>query len=354
MTQHKHNEPSSSVKAAPNNLLSQKWLMLSVLMIAFLFGAYQLWLAWPSMVLKSIEWQRAVNNQLADLLYDAKENPLVSGGYLAGFSFLYGTLHALGPGHGKVIVTTYLATQPTKVKTSLMLTLISAVCQALVAIALVSVLLWGFNASMREVSSQAVKFMTMSSVLVSVLGVMICWRALKRFRKSVAKKQASGCSHHHDHHDHHDHHGHHHHHGAECGCGHRHIASPEEVDNAKTLREYVGVIMSIGLRPCTGAIMVLLFANMVGLYWMGVVSALVMSLGTALTTSALALLTLSGKRIVHRYLQQGNSEQGQSQPQFGVLLAGYSLQLLGGIVLILLGLLLASSQSTGLSPVLLG
>ncbi|MGR5062438.1 nickel/cobalt transporter [Photobacterium sp. DNB22_13_2] len=317
--------------------------MLSLLMVAMLIGGYQLWLAWPSMVLKSIEWQRAVNNQLADLLYDAKDNPLVSGGYLAGFSFLYGVLHALGPGHGKVIVTTYLATQPTKVKTSLMLTLVSAVCQALVAVLLVSVLLWGFNASMREVSSQAVKFMTISSVLVSVLGVMICWRAFKGVRRSVAQSQKMGCADHHDHH-----------HSTECGCGHRHIASPEEVDNAKTLREYIGVIMSIGLRPCTGAIMVLLFANMVGLYWMGVVSALVMSLGTALTTSALALLTLSGKRIVHRYLQQGNGQPGKSDSRLGLIWAGYSLQLVGGIILVLLGLLLASSQSTGLSPVLLG
>ncbi|PSU29090.1 nickel/cobalt transporter [Photobacterium lutimaris] len=320
--------------------------MLSLLMVAMLIGGYQLWLAWPSMVLKSIEWQRTVNNQLADLLYDAKESPLVSGGYLAGFSFLYGVLHALGPGHGKVIVTTYLATQPTKVKTGLMLTLVSAVCQALVAVALVSVLLWGFNASMREVSSQAVTFMTISSALVSVLGAMICWRAFKGFRRSAAKSNQASCGHAHHHHEHH--------HGTECGCGHRHIASPEDVDNAKSLREYVGVIMSIGLRPCTGAIMVLLFANMVGLYWMGIVSALVMSLGTALTTSALALLTLSGKRIVYRYLQKGSSQQRSAGSRSILRWAGYSLQLLGGVILVLLGILLASGQSTGLSPVLLG
>lgn len=358
MTQHKQCPPTDNTKhqatlqassSSRDPLVKKEWLMLSLLMAAMLFGGYQLWLAWPSMVLKSIEWQRTVNNQLADLLYDAKENPLVAGGYLGGFSFLYGVLHALGPGHGKVIVTTYLATQPTKVKTSLVLTLVSAVCQALVAVVLVSVLLWGFNASMREVSSQAEKFMTISSALVSVLGGMICWRAFKGFRRSVVKSQQVGCGHHHDHHDHHDHH-----HSTECGCGHRHIASPEEVDNAKSLREYVGVIMSIGLRPCTGAIMVLLFANMVGLYWMGMVSAVVMSLGTALTTSALALLTLSGKRIVHHYLQQGSGQVGKSDSRIGLIWAGYSLQLVGGIILVLMGLLLASSQSTGLSPVLLG
>lgn len=355
MTQHKQCESTANAKRqttqqatnspAREPLVKKEWLMLSLLMVVVLMGCYQLWLAWPSMVLKSIEWQRTVNTQLADLLYDAKENPLVSGGYLAGFSFLYGVLHALGPGHGKVIVTTYLATQPTKVKTSLMLTFVSAICQALVAVALVSVLLWGFNASMREVSSQAVKFMTISSALVSVLGAMICWRAFKGFRRSVVKSQHVSFGHHHDHD---------HHHSTECGCGHRHIAPPEDVDNAKSLREYIGVIMSIGLRPCTGAIMVLLFSNMVGLYWMGVVSALVMSLGTALTTSALALLTLSGKRIVHRYLQQGSRQPGKSDSPTGLIWAGYSLQLLGGIILVLMGLLLVSSQSTGLSPVLLG
>lgn len=91
----------------------------------------------------------------------------------------------------------------------------------------------------------------------------------------------------------------------------------------------------------------LFFANMVGLYWMGVVSAMLMSMGTAITTSALALLTLSGKKVVHRYLSTKHSHQ-QRRWQW----AGYSLQLLGGTLLILLGLLLVSSQSTGLSPML--
>lgn len=89
-------------------------------------GAYQLWSMWPSLVISSIQWQREVNSELADLLYEAKSNPWGAGSYLIGFSFIYGMLHSLGPGHGKVIVSTYLATHPTKAKASLVLTVVSA------------------------------------------------------------------------------------------------------------------------------------------------------------------------------------------------------------------------------------
>ncbi|MGL6315185.1 nickel/cobalt transporter [Vibrio sp. WXL103] len=322
-----HHQASKSCSSTKQS--QQPWLMAIVFVIGLLIAGYQLWLAWPTMVLKSIEWQRAVNTQLADLLYDAQDNPLIAGSYLMGFSFLYGVLHALGPGHGKVIVTTYLATQPTKVKTSLFLTLTSALCQAFVAIALVSVLVWGLTSSMREVNSQAVKFMMLSSMMVSLLGLMIGWRAIRKLLSQLKPQP-------HDH-DHQHSHG--------CGCGHSHIASPQEVDNAKTLREYIGVIVSIGLRPCTGAIMVLLFANMVGLYWMGIASAIAMSLGTALTTSVLALLTLSGKKFVHHYL---HTKQHRDHSRWQA--AGYGVQLLGGIILILLGALLIVGQDVGLSP----
>ncbi|GAL05026.1 putative membrane protein [Photobacterium aphoticum] len=275
-------------------------------------ASYQLWLLWPSMVISSIQWQREVNAQLADLLYDAKADPFIAGGYLAGFSFLYGMLHSLGPGHGKVIVTTYLATHPTKVKASLILTVVSAMCQALVAIALVSVLVWGFQASMRVVNERAMTFVSLSFALVAVLGGLICWKAIKqlvhayrdskqRGRKALSSTpltlksewkvsavttstddpivnavrpvSSPSCAHHHD----------------GCGCGHQHVADAAAINRASTWQEYAAIVASIGIRPCTGAIMVLLFANMVGLYWMGVVSAIVMAAGTALTTSIIAL-----------------------------------------------------------------
>ena len=347
----------------------RQWLVSAIAVSLLLACAYQLWQMWPSLVLSSIQWQREVNTQLADLLYDAQANPWGAGSYLIGFSFIYGMLHSLGPGHGKVIVTTYLATHPTKVKASLMLTVISAICQALVAITLVSVLLWGFNASMRVVNQQAMSFVSLSFVLVAIMGALICWKALRlivtasRSKKikvnaisplamqgagvqsgaaltkaapmSFTKSSNASLVHHHHHEN--------------CGCGHQHAASPEQINNASTLREYVGIVAAIGARPCTGAIMVLLFANVVGLYWMGVASALAMAVGTALTTSIIAIMTLTGKHLVKRYLMAGEGSNNGSWK-----LAGYYMQLFGGGLLIVIGLLLLSGQDAGLSPVLTG
>ena len=345
-------------------------------------GAYQLWSMWPSLVISSIQWQREVNSELADLLYEAKSNPWGAGSYLIGFSFVYGMLHSLGPGHGKVIVSTYLATHPTKAKASLVLTVVSAFLQALVAILLVSVLLRGFSASMRVVNDKANMFVSLSFALVAVVGTLICWKALKNIYTTMCKPKLKvkaittlaadapstmaarppgtvqspialrssvsvgsamlnptnalqAVDHTHADHSHTD-----------CGCGHQHVADPEAINKASTFREYAGIIVTIGIRPCTGAIMVLVFANMVGLYWMGVLSAFAMAIGTALTTSLIAMMTLTGKHLVKRYLAAGNKNNNAS-----LKVAGHYLQLFGGILLVFIGLLLMNGQESGMSPV---
>ena len=359
-----------------NQIETKYYLMGIVALVLVAVGAYQLWVMWPSLVISSIQWQREVNSELADLLYEAKSNPWGAGSYLIGFSFIYGMLHSLGPGHGKVIVSTYLATHPTKAKASLVLTIVSAFLQALVAILLVSVLLWGFSASMRMVNDKANMFVSLSFALVALVGALICWKALGNIYRSIRKPKlkvkaittlAADTSspisvqspmalrssvpagsmmltpsnalqtveHAHADHSH-----------ADCGCGHQHVADANAINKASTFREYAGIIVTIGVRPCTGAIMVLLFANMVGLYWMGVVSAFAMAIGTAFTTSTIAIMTLTGKNLVKRYLEAGNKKNSAS-----LKAAGHYLQLFGGVLLILIGLLLMNGQDSGMSPV---
>ncbi|QIA64972.1 hypothetical protein GT360_15520 [Vibrio astriarenae] len=342
---------------AKNRVTTNRKVVAFAVLALLAIGLYQLWQMWPTLVIEAGKWQRDVNAELADLLYDATENPLLAGSYLIGFSFIYGMLHSLGPGHGKVIVSTYLATHPTKVKASLYLTIISAICQALVAIALVSVLVWGFQATMQTVNDKATTFVSLSFMLVVVMGVMLCGKALKQIVQTLRKPKlkikalsavaVDGATklnpaspslmlqqqHNHTH-------------SADCGCGHQHVADPQAINQASTLREYIGIIITIGIRPCTGAIMVLLFANIVGMYWMGVISALAMAGGTALTTSIIAIMTLTGKKIVNRYLTAGSNRSGQS-----VKLAGYYAQLVGGVLLMLIGILLLGGNASGISPV---
>ena len=78
---------------------SRRWLHLWPLALFLLFavcGALWLWQAWPQVMMKSIIWQREVNQQMSGLLKAVAENPAKAGGSLLAFSFVYGVLHALG------------------------------------------------------------------------------------------------------------------------------------------------------------------------------------------------------------------------------------------------------------------
>lgn len=276
---------------------------------------YMLWNIWPTIMLHSIKWQRIINEELSNLLYEAKENHLTAAVYLFGLSFLYGVLHSVGPGHGKMIVTTFLATHPTKVKHGLILTILSAFLQAVVAVSLVSILMFLFNHSMREINSSAADLVSLSCLMMTGLGIIIVFRALKVLWPHFHSKHHHQCN---------------------------HCASADDLNNASTWQAYLGIIASIGIRPCTGAIMVLLFANMIGIYWLGITSAFVMAIGTAITTSTIALLTISGKKLINRYLNRKEDK---------LSISNLSLQFMGGIFLILVGLVLFNTSSYGISPV---
>ena len=93
----------------------RRWLHLWPLALFLLLavcGALWLWQAWPQVMMKSILWQRDVNQQMSGLLKAVADNPTKAGGSLLAFSFVYGVLHALGPGHGKIVITTGLPRIP--------------------------------------------------------------------------------------------------------------------------------------------------------------------------------------------------------------------------------------------------
>ncbi|MGF1692035.1 nickel/cobalt transporter [Photobacterium kagoshimensis] len=291
------------------------------------FTGYLLWQAWPSLILSGMQWQRSLYNTLSELLFDAKTEPLSAGISLVSLSLLYGVLHSLGPGHGKVIVSTYVATHPAKVAASLWITLLSALMQAVVAISLVSILRFIYQTSMRDISAHADTFVTLSFYAVIVLGLGLITRSLRTIWQMQAanKHQKTADS-------------------AIQACCHHH-ASAASMNQATSKKELVSIIASIGIRPCTGAIMVLLFANMVDMYWLGVISAMVMAVGTAITTSTLAMMTISGKKLVQFYL---NRTLHRSSMISGLRPA---IQIIGGVALVILGMVMLQSQVPGMSTV---
>lgn len=115
------------------------------------------------------------------------------------------------------------------------------------------------------------------------------------------------------------------------------MPSPAVAQQVDGLRSGLGAVFSVGLRPCTGAIVVLSFAFFNGLYVAGVMSVFAMALGTAATVSTLATIAVTAKNAALKYSRGGVMS---ARVQNGVEIVGASLILVIG-VLMLSGALLA-------------
>ena len=88
------------------------------------------------------------------------------------------------------------------------------------------------------------------------------------------------------------------------------MPAPKDLEGDLTWGKSMGIAASVGIRPCTGAILVLIFALSQGMLWAGVFATFAMALGTAITTSALAALAVGSKELATRYAGEGSRWAG--------------------------------------------
>jgi ABC-type nickel/cobalt efflux system permease component RcnA len=217
--------------------------------------------------------------------------------WLIGASFVYGVVHAAGPGHGKAVITTYLLTQREKVWRGVRLAVAAAALQGLVAIALIHGLAWAAGWLPRDTSAAVSWSERLSYLFVLLLGAVMVGRGGRALAAWRRARRPAGPAHAHEHahdpdHDHEPHGAE----GAACGCGHVHVPTAAAVEGARDPRVALGVILSIGLRPCSGAVLVLVFAQVAGLAWAGVAAVAAMSAGTALAIGLLAMLAVAARQ----------------------------------------------------------
>src|SRR6267378_1157552 len=214
-------------------------------------------------------------------------------------SFAYGIFHAAGPGHGKAVISSYLVANQETAKRGIVLSFASALMQSLVAVAIVGICALLLNATAKTMCGAEKAIEIVSYALIAAFGARLVWtkgggfiRALQAPRPMPAMALAAVA--HHDHaghgHDHHDHdHSHAHAHGHDHGhvhdelCGHSHGPAPSELAGPGGWQRGLGAIFAVGIRPCSGAILVLVFALAQGLFWAGIAATFVMGLGTAIT-----------------------------------------------------------------------
>lgn len=287
--------------------------------------------------------QQAFYHMLTGALKNMRDNPWAAS-TLVGLSFAYGVFHAAGPGHGKAVISSYMLANEIELKRGVLLSFLSSLLQGVVAILLVGaayLLLRGTAISMTE-ATHALE--TASYALIAAFGAWLLYRKLWRRPQRTAPVEAYAMAqdHQHDAHAHghpHHHHGHSHAAGEVCStCGHAHAPDPELLKGDRfALREAWSAIVAVGLRPCSGALIVLSFALLNGLYVGGVLSVLAMSIGTAITVSILATLAVTAKSAAMRFAG-GDS---------AALRVGSAIEILGALLVLVLGLVLlgASLQS---------
>ena len=234
--------------------------------------------------------QSQLNRDMAAAVRGLKsENPLRAAAVLIGIAFAYGVLHAAGPGHGKSVISAYVLANRETVRRGIALSFLSAFVQALSAIVFVGIMVLILQQTSIQMRSTEATIETVSWGLVAAVGAYLLYRLIAPY---FASKRVEAHHHHHGHaHDH----GHDHAHGADCGCGHSHMPAPQDLQGAWSWRRALPLALSVGIRPCSGAILLLIFALSQGMLWAGVVGTFAMALGTAITVSLLATLAVTSR-----------------------------------------------------------
>lgn len=218
--------------------------------------------------------QRAAQNLMAGALRALRAGQPGAVVSLVGVCFAYGVFHAIGPGHGKLIIGSYGFGSRVPMARLAALSIAASLAQAATAVALV----WG-GITVLDLGREALTdigertMLQVSTVLITVVGLWLALRGLRMLRAEAR---------------------HHHHDG--CGCGHAHGPTSDQVAQARSLRDGLLVVAGIAARPCTGALFLLILTWRMGVFGMGVLGTFAMGLGTAFVTLAVAGLAVWARR----------------------------------------------------------
>ncbi len=260
---------------------------------------------------------------------------------LMGLSFLYGILHAAGPGHGKAVLASYMVANERALRRGIVLSFLAALLQAVVAITVVTLLSYVFHATQMGMRATDAMIEKLSYAGVAALGLWLFWRKGRAFLaewrrgsgslvfaqrepelafaggpvgaptpampRAVLSRFSSGnggvgpaprgfvCEEAHAH---------------GPTCGHVHAPDPATLGENFSWREQISTVLAAGARPCSGAILVLVYSLAQNFFLAGIASTLVMAFGTALTTAALASTAVLAKPLALR-LAGRSSQNGR-------------------------------------------
>jgi ABC-type nickel/cobalt efflux system permease component RcnA len=226
---------------------------------------------------------------------------------LASLAFSYGVFHAAGPGHGKAVISSYLLATGETLKRGIAISFAAAIAQAITAILVV-----GIFAVVLGVTSQAMGVATWwleaaSYCLIVLLGIGVI------FRRSLIPARFR--------------------HTHDETCDHSHGPRVEDLDGEFGWRRAGAAVLAIGLRPCTGALLILVFALAQGLIWTGIAATFAMAMGTAFTVAAIATLAVTAKQVAVKFAAGSSTTRTRRALRLVEITAGFAVLAFGLILL---------------------
>ncbi|MEA1915017.1 MAG: FeoB-associated Cys-rich membrane protein, partial [Campylobacterota bacterium] len=171
--------------------------------------------------------------------------------WLLFFSFAYGVIHAIGPGHGKSLISSYFLAQDSSHLKALGMASLIGVVHTFSAFILTFVIYYSVNSFLGSY------FDDVEAITTKISAIIIIAIALFLIYKKIEK------------------------HKSNCGCG-----------GCKTHSTDIGVILSAGIVPCAGTVTIFIYTMSLNLYFIGFLSAVFMSLGMSLIIYITALLSI--------------------------------------------------------------
>ncbi|MDG4647602.1 hypothetical protein P6F26_04035 [Roseibacterium sp. SDUM158017] len=290
---------------------------LGAVAVFWISGADRVVWAW------SLEGQRAAQGGMAGAIRSLRAGDLAALLPLLGVCFTYGFFHAAGPGHGKLLIGGYGAAREVGAWRLSAVALASSLGQGLTAVALVAAGLWLVGWSRERMTDMADRLLQpLGFAAIAAIGL---WLVLRGVRGVASRPGPAG-----------HHHADHRHDGAcgsDGGCGHAHAPDPATVAAATGWRELAALIAAVAVRPCTGALFLLILTAQMGLFAWGVLGTFAMALGTASVTVVVALGAVGVRRGVLGGLARGGERLARVQAALQVVVGLGVAGIAGGLAL---------------------
>jgi ABC-type nickel/cobalt efflux system permease component RcnA len=218
--------------------------------------------------------QREAQTAMAHVLRRLKTGDPAAVWTLLGLCFAYGFFHAAGPGHGKVLIGGYGLGRRVPLLRLSILAVLSSLAQAATAVGMVYSGVLLLNWSRQYMVEVAERLLAPASYgLIALVGMWLLLRGLKQLYRAWQQHRPH----------------HHHAHDEYCGCQHAHGPTIAEAAEVRSLWQAIALILTVAIRPCTGAIFLLILTWRMGLDWAGIAGAFAVGLGTASVTLAVAI-----------------------------------------------------------------